>query len=224
MDQSAIQFMSTAEMSELDIHITGSCSHTARRGDGMFIYTAEDEVAYVFIMPESEGARLTVNASNNGFFMQGYTELNFGYLGLHKTLIVDVTCGGIGVKATKGSDENAEAYLTITQDTNLSITAGTDNNPQTVFDGLYKVDVLGSPAISPESAWNDDTKTFADVTTGQPVTGSLEIVNVAGTGIEEVLGARSSSPAQPQKVLVDGTIYLVLPDGRCFDMQGKRLR
>lgn len=43
-------------------------------------------------------------------------------------------------------------------------------------------------------------------------------------GLEEVLGARLSSPATTQKVMMDGTLYMVTPEGTCIDVQGKTVR
>ena len=43
-------------------------------------------------------------------------------------------------------------------------------------------------------------------------------------GLEEVLGARSFSPATTHKVMLDGTLYMVTPEGTCIDVQGKTVR
>lgn len=217
IDGCAIQFMGTTEMRELDIHITGSCSLTAQRGYGMYLYTAEDESAYVFIMPQSDEARLTINASKNAIFMQEDAELNFGF-GLPQTLIVNSTSGAEAIKAT--SDDT---YLSILQNANLYFTAGTSDNPQKIFHGVGNINMYGTPAIEPKSSWDSVNEEFYLYNTQQPVTGYLEIVNVAGTGIEDIV-ANDSNRSHAKKVMLDGTLYIVMPDGSACNMQGQHVR
>ncbi|GEM_PF-1660305 len=218
IDGSAIDFKGTSAMRELDIHITGSCSFTAQRGYGLFMYTDVNELAYVFIKPETDDARLTVKVSKNGFFMQGDSELNFGELGLKKKLIIDVTAGNEGLKASNG-----EAYLTISPYTNLYMKAGNDDTPQTIFVGLYDLSILGTPTITPECEWNSDAQELYLADSTNPVTGELTIINFATTGIEEVLASQSYSFAQAQKNIVDGILYIIR-DGKAYNAQGAEVR
>ena len=56
--------------------------------------------------------------------------------------------------------------------------------------------------------------------------GGAMTADAATTGIEEIIGARSSSPAQAVKVFDHETnnIYIITPDGRVTDVMGGRVR
>lgn len=56
-----------------------------------------------------------------------------------------------------------------------------------------------------------DTKTGIFTTNGE-------------TGLEEIHGVQMSSSVQPKKVLIDGNVYIVLPDGRVFNPQGAEVK
>ena len=83
--------------------------------------------------------------------------------------------------------------------------------------------MYGTPAIEPKSSWDSVDEEFYLYNTQQPVTGYLEIVNVAGTGIEDIV-ANDSNRSPAKKVMLDGTLYTILPDGTVYDMQGKSLK